>query len=44
MLLTLRLSGGGVLRARLTQRSVAQLGLQAGMQVWAQVKSVALAG
>lgn len=44
VLLTLRLRSGDLLRARLTQRSVVQLGLQAGMQAWAQVKSVALAG
>ncbi|PHS63606.1 MAG: molybdenum ABC transporter ATP-binding protein [Thalassobium sp.] len=44
VLLNLRLRSGGLLRARLTQRSVTQLGLQAGMSVWAQVKSVALAG
>ncbi len=44
VLLNLRLPDGELLRARLTQRSVTQLGLQAGMSVWAQVKSVALAG
>ena len=44
VLLNLRLCSGGLLRARLTQRSVTQLGLKPGMPVWAQVKSVALAG
>lgn len=44
VLVSLRLRNGGLLRARLTQRSVIQLGLQPGMPVWAQVKSVALAG
>ena len=34
--------GQSLLLARITQRAVAELGLQAGSQVWAQVKSVAL--
>jgi molybdate transport system ATP-binding protein len=34
--------GESLLLARITQRAVAELGLQSGSQVWAQVKSVAL--
>jgi molybdate transport system ATP-binding protein len=41
MLLRLR-CGDTVLLARVTARGVHELGLQVGMQVWAQVKSVAL--
>lgn len=38
----LQLNGGQILLAQLTHRSAAQLQLQPGMDVWAQVKSVAL--
>jgi molybdate transport system ATP-binding protein len=41
MLLRLR-CGDTVLLARVTARGVHELGLHVGMQVWAQVKSVAL--
>jgi molybdate transport system ATP-binding protein len=42
-LLQLR-AGASPLLARLTQRSVAELGLVPGMPVWAQIKAVALIG
>ncbi|MFC7049416.1 molybdenum ABC transporter ATP-binding protein [Emcibacter nanhaiensis] len=35
-------AGETILLARLTRRSVAELGLAAGMKVWAQIKSVAV--
>lgn len=34
--------GGSVMLARVTQRAVSELALKVGMQVWAQVKSVAV--
>ncbi len=40
--LRLALAGGSVLLSRITRRSRDQLGLKVGMQVYAQVKSVAL--
>ena len=44
VLVTLRCGGGEALLARVTGRSAHQLGLAAGMPVWAQVKAVALVG
>jgi len=41
-LVRLDLGGGTILLARITQRSVAHLGIMPGMKVYAQVKSVAL--
>ncbi len=44
-LMMVRLNTGGVpLVARITQRSAAKLGLQPGLKVWAQIKTVAIVG
>jgi molybdate transport system ATP-binding protein len=37
-------AGGAPLVARITRRSAARLGLRPGLQVWAQIKAVALVG
>lgn len=42
VIVRVELAGGGALLARITERSRAQLGLAAGVSVWAQVKAVAL--
>ena len=42
VIVRVELAGGGALLARITERSRAQLGLAAGVGVWAQVKAVAL--